>query len=185
MTLVPIILKIFERKGSKRQSFLLCWMYPTGGLHCLSHLSTSEHQISFSRKPLSPPVVPFELLVLLPFSKKAGCWAALLALVGSCRVRSWVYPKSQNRRPVAHLFSLQIQKFNILIYSQCRRSQLLHITFLHIFQFPTKQRCNFVSIHSDWTHIFEVSNWPTKQSKCIKVEHLLPYSKGSWKGTTT
>ena len=32
-------------------------MYPTGGLHCLGHLSTSEHQISFSRKPLSPPVV--------------------------------------------------------------------------------------------------------------------------------
>jgi hypothetical protein len=34
-------------------------MYPTGGLHCLGHLSTSEHQISFSPKPLSPPVVPY------------------------------------------------------------------------------------------------------------------------------
>ena len=136
MTIVSIILKIIRWFDGKKTKFLLCWMYPTGGLHCLSHLSTSEHQISFSRKPLSPPVVPFELLVLLPFSKKAGCWAAallvllLLALVGSsCRgvymyVCSWVYPKSQNRRPVAHLFSPFLTKVNDMMYLQCRRSQL-------------------------------------------------------------
>ena len=49
--------RILRGKGQKIWVILLSWMYPTGGLHCLGHLSTSEHQISFSRKPLSPPVV--------------------------------------------------------------------------------------------------------------------------------